>query len=175
MERNRSGNWWKVDVETELRFHWKIDLFVFRTGAREGRKSWFLYTNRWLELKTRFFDSKPFWLPFWGLKGSRLAPFSDKMCPKWTSKPCSENVQVLTHVLIDFGSIFNSKMDSFFAVLGSRLAPKSHAGPHLGPAGVVLWFLCRTGVHFGGFWDHLKGRDRDLEPHLRLFVLVFST
>ena len=34
-----------------------------------------------------------------------------KMCPKWTSKPCSENVQVLTHVLIDVCTIVASKMD----------------------------------------------------------------
>ena len=89
---------------------WKIDLSVLTAGAREGPKSWFSYTIPWLELKTRFFDSMPFWLPYLGLKGSLLAPFWDKMCPKWTSKPCSENVQVLTHVVIDLGIIIASKM-----------------------------------------------------------------
>ena len=34
-----------------------------------------------------------------------------KMCPKWTSKTYSENVQVLTHVLIDLGTIFDPKME----------------------------------------------------------------
>ena len=68
-----------------------------------------------------------------------------------------------------------SKMEGFFVARAPLFAPRSHSGPHLGPVGVILRFLCRTGVHFNGFWDHLEGPDGDLEPHLRPFVLIFST
>ena len=117
---------------------WKFNLFAFRAGAREDPKSWFSYTNPWLELKTGFFDSIPFWLPFSGLKGSILAPLSEKIQQKWTMKPGSKTFHVLTPVFIDFWTIFDPKMGGFFVARALLLAPKSHSGPHFGPVGVIL-------------------------------------
>ena len=117
---------------------WKFDLFVFRAGAREDPKSWFSYTNPWLELKTHFFDSIPFWLPFSGLKGSILSLLREKIQQKWTMKPGSKTFHVLPPVFIDFGTIFDFKMDDLFVPETLFFVPGSPFGPHFGPVGVIL-------------------------------------